>query len=245
MSWLDEVVSGARRRPAVVKRRQRALRSLSAAIIGARGAGVNPIIAELKRASPSGFSSGRDALEYLREVGGMGACAVSVLTEPLYFRGSYQDLELAAGALDVPVLMKDFVVSEAQVLTGFSLGADSVLLIVRVLSDGELEGLYRLATSLGMEPLVEVHDEEDLVRAERIRPRIVGVNARDLRTLELDRRRQVRVLGMIGWGAIKVAESGVRSPQDIRELKGAGADAFLIGSALMEDPRALAELLKA
>ncbi len=244
-SWVNEVVSYARVRPAVVRRRERPLMNMMESIRATGSAGLNPIIAELKLASPSGFRSERDPQEYLKSVKGLGACAVSVLTEPVYFKGSYQNIELAGRLLDIPVLMKDFVVSRSQILTGFSLGADSVLLIVRILTDEELADLYSFARLLGMQPLVEVHDEEDLARAEPLRPELVGVNARDLLTLRMNRERQKRILRMIGWNAIKVAESGIKGPEDIADLKGAGADAFLIGTALMEEPEALKKLLRA
>ena len=174
-----------------------------------------------------------------------GAAALSVVTEPVAFGGSYELLRMASSSVDLPVLMKDFVVTGGQVESAYSLGADAVLLIVRLLSDDELEQLYKKATSMGMEALVEVHDELDLERALRLRPRAIGVNSRDLLTLRVDRGLQMRILGMIPSGILRVAESGIRSADDVRLLRDSGADAFLVGTSLMENPGLLEELLDA
>jgi len=201
------------------------------------------VIAELKLASPSGFRASVDPSEYLRAVS--GAAALSVVTEPVAFGGSYDLLRLAAESTDLPILMKDFVVSEEQLRSAVALGADAVLLITGILGEGELERLYGAAASMGLEVLVEVHDELDLERALALRPRMVGVNSRDLFTLRIDRGLQARLLGMIPQGIIRVAESGIRGPDDLRALREAGADAFLVGTALMMDPGLLRELLSA
>ncbi len=243
--WIDEVLEAARRREIAVGVRRRPPRGFTEAIRAARTRGVNPIIAELKLASPSGFRArGVDVEGYLRTVS-RGAAALSVVTEPVAFGGSYELLRMASSSVDLPVLMKDFVVTGGQVESAYSLGADAVLLIVRLLSDDELEQLYKKATSMGMEALVEVHDELDLERALRLRPRAIGVNSRDLLTLRVDRGLQMRILGMIPSGILRVAESGIRSADDVRLLRDSGADAFLVGTSLMENPGLLEELLDA
>ncbi|BBE42204.1 Indole-3-glycerol phosphate synthase [Conexivisphaera calida] len=220
-------------------------RGFADAIRAARSRGVNPVIAELKLASPSGFRAGDvDVERYLRTVA-RGAAALSVITEPVAFGGSYDLLRMASSSVDLPVLMKDFVVTSGQVRSAHSLGADAVLLIVRLLRDAELELLYSEATSMGMDVLVEVHDEHDLERALRLRPRVIGVNSRDLLTLRMDGELQRRILGMIPGGIVRVAESGIRSADDLRRLRDSGADAFLVGTSLMENPGLLEELLDA
>ncbi|MGC8614189.1 MAG: indole-3-glycerol-phosphate synthase, partial [Conexivisphaera sp.] len=173
------------------------------------------------------------------------AAAFSVVTGPIAFGGSYGLLRLVASASELPILMKDFVVSEDQVRAAWTLGADAVLLIVRLLSDAELRRLHSAVRSTGMEALVEVHDERDLERALGLRPRMIGVNARDLVTLGMDRDAQLRLLRMIPSGTLRVAESGIAGAEDVRALRAAGADAFLVGTALMRNPGLLGELMRA
>ncbi len=244
--WIDEVLEAARKRDVVRGNRARPPRGLVDSIRAARSRGVNPVIAELKLASPSGFRAreGMDVERYLRAMS-RGATALSVITEPVAFGGSYELLRIASSSTDLPVLMKDFVVTVGQVESAHSLGADAVLLIVRLLGDRDLELLYGEVVSRGMDALVEVHDESDLERALTLKPRVIGVNSRDLLTLEIDRERQSRILGMIPRGIVRVAESGIRSADDLRRLRDSGADAFLVGTALMKDPGLLEELLTA
>ncbi len=243
--WLDDVLEAARRREEVVEDRRRPPKGFAEALREARSRGTNAVIAELKLASPSGFRARDvDAVSYLRAMS-RGAAALSIITEPVAFGGSYELLRLASSATDLPLLMKDFVIRREQVRSAYSLGADAVLLIARLLDDEQLEFLYREITSLGMDALVEVHDERDLERALRLRPRVVGVNARDLLTLRIDRELQARVLSMVPDGVLRVAESGIRGPEDVRRLREAGADAFLVGTSLMENPGLLEELLRA
>ena len=244
--WIDEVLEAARKRDVVRGNRARPPRGLVDSIRAARSRGVNPVIAELKLASPSGFRArvDMDLGRYLR-IASRGAAALRVVTEPLVFGGSYELLRIASSSTDLPVLMKDFVVTVGQVESAHSLGADAVLLIVRLLGDRDLELLYGEVVSRGMDALVEVHDESDLERALTLKPRVIGVNSRDLLTLEIDRERQSRILGMIPRGIVRVAESGIRGADDVRRLRDSGADAFLVGTALMKDPGLLEELLTA
>ncbi|MGC9116707.1 MAG: indole-3-glycerol phosphate synthase TrpC [Conexivisphaera sp.] len=241
--WIDDVLAGARARGPVEGTRTRPLRSFSGALARTRAMGLNPIIAELKMASPSGFRASVDPALYVRAVS--GAAAFSVVTEPIAFGGSYGLLRLVASASELPILMKDFVVSEDQVRAAWTLGADAVLLIVRLLSDAELRRLHSAVRSTGMEALVEVHDERDLERALGLHPRMIGVNARDLVTLGMDRDAQLRLLRMIPSGTLRVAESGIAGAEDVRALRAAGADAFLVGTALMRNPGLLGELMRA
>ncbi|MFP3263671.1 MAG: indole-3-glycerol-phosphate synthase TrpC [Nitrososphaeria archaeon] len=200
------------------------------------------MIAELKLASPSGFRASVDPSEYLRAVSGAAA------QRGHGAGGVRRELRPAAAGCRVhgpPDTHEGLRGLEEQLRSAVALGADAVLLITRILGEGELERLYGAAASMGLEVLVEVHDELDLERALALRPRMVGVNSRDLLTLRIDRGLQARLLGMIPQGIIRVAESGIRGPDDLRALREAGADAFLVGTALMMDPGLLRELLSA
>lgn len=200
------------------------------------------VIAEVKRASPS-----RGALAEIPDpaalAGGYeaaGASAISVLTEQRRFLGSLADLEAVRAAVAVPVLRKDFVSTAYQVLEARAAGADLVLLIVAALPDRELRSLLALAQDLRMTVLVEAHDEQEVDRALDAGARLLGVNARDLDTFELDRELFGRVAGRIPAGVIKVAESAVRTADDVAAYRAAGADVVLVGEALVTgDPAAL------
>lgn len=214
-----------------------------------RGPGV-AVIAEVKRRSPS-----KGALAVVADPAGLaadyvagGAAMVSVLTERRRFSGSLADLVAVRARVDVPVLRKDFVVSPYQVEEARAAGADLVLLIVAVLPQPALVSLLDRVGSLGMTALVEVHDEVEAARAVEAGARVVGVNARDLRTLEVDRTVPGRVLATLPGHVVKVAESGVRGPMDLLAYAQAGADAVLVGEAAVTggDPRAtIAELVAA
>ena len=243
--WLMEIIASSKQREAPREERRKRITSLTESIERSKSAG-NAIIAEVKRSSPSGFKA--EALnvdEYVRYVSEGGASGLSVLTEPKYFGGSYELLRHVSSLSGLPVLMKDFIVSRKQIDAGFALGADAVLLIVRILNDQELQDLYRYAESLGLEALVEVHDEKDVERALSLEPKLIGVNARDLFTLKVSREHQRRILELVPSRYIKVAESGIDSPKAIKELKEAGADAFLIGTALVKNRELLRELIRA
>ena len=198
------------------------------------------VIAEFKRRSPSAGAI-RDADPAARAVAyrEAGASAISVLTDPDAFGGSLGDLQAASAASGLPILMKDFIVDPVQIRAGRAAGASAVLLIVRCLDDGRLRGLYQEARSLGLDALVEVHDEAELDRALGLEGALVGINNRDLDTLQTDRRRAAALLPRIPAGRIAVAESGYVDPEHLTELRGA-ADAVLIGTALMRaaDPSA-------
>ncbi len=208
------------------------------------------VIAEVKRSSPS-----KGALALIADPAGLaadyeagGASVISVLTEARRFGGSLGDLDLVRARVSVPVLRKDFVVSSYQVWEARAHGADLVLLIVAALPQNALVSLVERIRSLGMTPLVEVHDEAELERALDAGADVVGVNARDLRTLKVDRAVFARLVPHIPAGVVKIAESGVRGPHDLLAYAAAGADAVLVGEGVVTggDPRAaVAELVTA
>jgi indole-3-glycerol phosphate synthase len=208
------------------------------------------VIAEVKRASPSRGSMAEiadpAALAAAYESG--GARVISVLTEQRRFHGSLADLEAVRKAVDIPLLRKDFIFHSYQLWEALAYGADMVLLIVAALDQSALVSLVERAQSLGLTPLVEVHDEVEVDRAVDAGARIIGVNARDLRTLEIDRTLFARLAPRIPSGIVKIAESGIRGPHDLFAYASAGADAVLVGEGLVtdKDPRqAVADLVTA
>ena len=208
------------------------------------------VIAEVKRASPS-----RGALAHISDPAALaglyaegGARIISVLTEGRRFGGSLDDLDAVRAAVEIPVLRKDFIVSPYQVHEARAHGADIVLLIVAALEQNVLHGLLERIESLGMTALVEVHTEAEADRALSAGARVIGVNARDLTTLTVDRDVFARIAPGLPSGVVTVAESGVRGPSDLLAYAGAGADAVLVGEGLVTsgDPRAaVAELVTA
>ena len=201
-----------------------------------RASGVS-VIAEVKRASPSrGEIAPIDdpaalAVEY--ESG--GAAAVSVLTEQHRFGGSLADLRAVRGKVAIPVLRKDFITSSYQLWEARAAGADMALLIVAALDQPALVSLVERAVSVGLTPLVEVHDEAELERALEAEARLIGVNARNLHTLEVDRDAFARLAPRIPDDVVRVAESGVRGPRDVIDHARAGADVVLVGETLVTD----------
>jgi indole-3-glycerol phosphate synthase len=200
------------------------------------------VIAEVKRSSPSkgALSEIPDPAALAAAYAEGGATAISVLTEQRRFGGSLDDLDAVRARVDVPVLRKDFMVSDYQVWEARAHGADIVLLIVAALSDEELTTLLGLAGTLGMTTLVEVHDEAETQRAVDAGASVIGVNARNLKTLEVHPDTFGRLAPLIPNGVLKVAESGIRSADDARAYAHAGADAVLVGEALVTgaDPAA-------
>lgn len=197
------------------------------------------IIAEVKRASPSrgDLAAIPDPALQARLYEQGGASAISVLTEGRRFKGSLADLEAVEAAVGLPVLRKDFIANEYQVLEARASGADLVLLIVAALDQPTLERLHTLTLDLGMTPLVETHSPDEVDRAAEIGARLVGVNARDLSTFELDKDLFGRLADRIPAGAVKIAESAVLVPADVAHYRAAGADVVLVGEALVtNDP---------
>jgi indole-3-glycerol phosphate synthase len=220
------------------------VRGFARALTG--GAGV-AVIAEVKRASPSKglLAPDLDAARIAVDYQSGGAAALSVLTDREFFRGSTEDLVAARAATDLPVLRKDFTIAPADVLDARCMGADAVLLIAAALSPQELNDLLNLATSVGLDALVEVHDEDEAQRALAAGAGLIGVNQRDLYSFEVDTDRAVRVARTLPDKVIRVAESGIRDGDDVSRLGAAGFDAVLVGEALVSSPdpaRALRQL---
>jgi indole-3-glycerol phosphate synthase len=206
------------------------------------------VIAELKKASPSRgvMRADYNPAEIARGYEAAGASALSVLTEEDNFSGSLEDLKIAREAVQLPVLRKDFIVDEYQVFESAAAGADALLMIVAALADTELKNLIGLCRRLHLAALVEVHDERELDRALAVGAKIIGVNNRDLRTLEVDLETSFRLRPRIPSGCVAVSESGIQSPADLRRLGEARYDAVLIGERFMKaaDPgRELAEMI--
>ncbi len=220
---------------------QEALLSEKRDFAGALSAPGLSVISEIKRASPTaGFIREADPAEWGIRYQAEGASCLSVLTEPERFEGSLEDLDAARGNIALPVLRKDFTVDEAQILeTGTR--ADAVLLIAALFDAAALARYVSLAVEIGLMPLVEVHDEEEANLALESGARVIGVNNRDLRDFTIDLGTFERLAPKLA-GAILVAESGVKSPEDARRLRDAGADAVLVGEAAMRDPGLVARL---
>jgi indole-3-glycerol phosphate synthase len=193
------------------------------------------IIAEVKRASPSrgDLAAIPDPALQARLYEQGGASAISVLTEERRFKGSLADLEAVKAAVGIPVLRKDFIATPYQVFEARAAGADLALLIVAALDQQLLARLHALMLELGMTPLVETHSADEVARAADVGARLVGVNARNLSTFDLDRDLFGRLADSIPAGAVKVAESAVLAPADVARYRAAGADVVLIGEALV------------
>lgn len=206
------------------------------------------MIAELKRRSPSKGDLAPDLVPsvLVKAYADGGAACLSVLTDTEFFGGSPADLVEARAAVDLPVLRKDFTVSERDVCDARLMGADAVLLIVAALDDGELRAFADLARELRLTALFEAHDEREVERALEAGAAVVGVNQRDLSTFEVDTDRAVRVAQAIPDEVVKVAESGITGPADVRRLRDARYDAVLVGETLVtsDDPAAAVRELR-
>jgi len=218
-----------------------------------RGALASPdrvaLIAECKRRSP-GAGPIRPYLDPVKLTGGYaraGAAALSVLTDTQYFGGSEKDLQDVRQASSLPVLRKDFTLDPLQVVQARVLGADAVLLIVRILSDAMLARLHAEVTALGMAALVEVHDRRELERAVGVGADLIGINNRDLSTFRTDLGTTLELIDEVPDGAVVVSESGIREPADVLRLGEAGVDAVLVGESLLKasDPEEAARRLSA
>lgn len=258
MSVLDEIIDGVladleERQKAVsledLKQRAAAAAPPRDALRALGGDGVS-VIAEVKRSSPSkgALAAIADPAALARDYEAGGAKVISVLTERRRFGGSLEDLAAVRANVDICVLRKDFIVTAYQLWEARAHGADLALLIVAALEQEALVSLIERAESIGLTPLVEVHTEEEVARAVAAGAKIIGVNARDLKTLEVDRGTFARLAPLIPDEVIKIAESGVRGPHDLLAYATAGADAVLVGESLVtgRDPRtAVADLVAA
>jgi indole-3-glycerol phosphate synthase len=249
---LEEIIAGVRedlatREAAVPLAEVRRLAEQAPRALDAEGALRRPglsLIAEVKRASPSkgDLASIADPASLAAAYEAGGATAVSVLTEERRFRGSLADLDAVRASVRIPVLRKDFVVTDYQVWEARAHGADIVLLIVAALEQDQLVALQDLVRSLGMTALVEVHDEDETRRALDAGASVIGVNARNLKTLDVDPDTFARLAPLVPDTCVRVAESGVRGPEDAAAYAAQGADAVLVGEALVigGDPRGAA-----
>jgi indole-3-glycerol phosphate synthase len=245
---LDELAAAALRRAEEVRSTtdldtlyQRALLFEKRDFAGTLSAPGLSVISEIKRASPSaGFIREADPAEWGARYETEGASCLSVLTEPERFKGSLEDLDAARDATTLPVIRKDFTVDEAQVIEAGT-RADAVLLIAALFDAAALARYVSLAVEVGLTPLVEVHDEEEAELALESGAQVVGVNNRDLRDFSVDLGTFERLAPRLA-GATLVAESGVKTPDDAKRLRDAGADAVLVGEAAMRDPTLVAKL---
>jgi indole-3-glycerol phosphate synthase len=251
VSVLDDIVAGVRQDLAVrqnelplddLKECATAAPSPRDGVGALRRDDATSVIAEVKRSSPSKghLAPIADPAALAVEYATGGAHAISVLTEGRRFGGSLDDLRAVRDAVDVPVLRKDFIVTSYQLWEARAHGADLALLIVAALEQSALVSLVERAESIGLLPLVEVHDADEVDRAVDAGAKVIGVNARDLRTLTVDPGVFERVAPAIPEGIVRIAESGVKSPQDLLAYAAAGADAVLVGEALVTqaDPAA-------
>ena len=193
------------------------------------------LIAEVKKASPSAgvICENFDPVKIAKEYEAAGASCLSVLTDKKFFRGSLDYLRQVRAAVKLPLLRKDFIIDERQILEAVEWGADAILLIATILSDGQLQKFHSLAIEAGIAALVEVHDEEELERALKISPQLIGVNNRDLKTFKVDLATTEKLAKKIGAETILVAESGIHNRTDVERLKKCGASAILVGESLL------------
>jgi indole-3-glycerol phosphate synthase len=245
VSVLDDIVAGVRLDLAERQSRVTAtdLRAALADVEGARDPmpdfrSTEPsVIAEVKRKSPSkgALADIPEPAELARAYARGGAAAISVLTEPRRFGGSLADLVAVRAAVDTPLLRKDFIVSDYQLVEARVAGADLALLIVAALADDELRRLHDTARELGLTVLVEIHDEAEAERAVGLGAELIGVNARNLKTLQVDDQVFGRLAGQLPDDAVLVAESGISGPADVARFAAEGARVVLVGEALVKD----------
>ncbi len=258
MSVLDEILDGVRADLAVrqqhtpLEQLKEAARRAAAPrdVMGVLRTPDVAVIAEVKRSSPAkgALAPIDDPAALARDYQAGGASIISVLTEPRWFKGSLADLAAVRQAVTVPVLRKDFVLGSYQLWEARAHGADMVLLIVAALDQNALVSLVERALSIGLVPLVEAHTDSEVARAVAAGAKVVGVNARDLTTLALDREAFGRLAPLMPPDVVKIAESGISGPRDLLAYAAAGADAVLVGESLVtgKDPRsAVAELVTA
>lgn len=247
MSVLDSIIEGVREDLAARRLPLSALQeqlSAAPAVIDAHprlATGTMEVIAEVKRSSPSkgALASITDPRSLAAQYEEAGAAIVSVLTERRRFGGELADLVAVRSAINIPILRKDFMIDEYQFLEARAAGADVVLLIVAALSKNQLKDYYDLATELGMAVLVETHTLQEIEDAMAIEPRIIGVNARNLKTLEIDLAAFTELIPEIPANLIRVAESGISQRSEVEVAASAGANAILVGETLVRsgDPR--------
>ena len=241
MSVLDSIIEGVREDLAARRKPLAHIQEAMDAIAPARdclvqlGAAAISVIAEVKRSSPSkgSLASIADPAALAEQYENAGAAVISVLTEQRRFGGSLADLDAVRSRVNIPILRKDFMVDEYQFFEARAHGADLVLLIVAALSKSQLNDFHQLAEGLGMRALVEVHTHDELERALEISPKIVGVNSRNLKTLDVDSKSFADLIPLIPTKLIRVAESGISTRVDVEFAQNCGATAILVGEALV------------
>jgi len=246
VSVLDSIIAGVREDLA---KRRKTLNEINEEMATAAPAldahaafktGTMSVIAEVKRSSPSkgALSTISDPAALAESYESAGASVISVLTEERRFKGTLADLTAVRSRVSIPILRKDFMVDEYQFFEARANGADMVLLIVAALAKSQLRDFFDLATELGMASLIEVHTPDELDRAMEISPRIIGVNSRNLKTLDVDSAAFSDLIPRIPAGVIRVAESGISKRSDVEFAQRHGADAILVGEALVtsDDP---------
>ena len=247
----EEIAQAIKRKPLAVVREDAESRVLTRDFVGALrakiSAGQPAVIAEVKKASPSKGVLRADFIpaDIAQSYAEHGAACLSVLTDRQFFQGSVDYLKQARASCALPVLRKDFMVDAYQVYEARVMGADCILLIAACLDDAQMKALEALAFSLDMAVLVEVHDEAELERALRLRTPLVGINNRNLKTFEVSLDNTLSLLGKVPADRLLVTESGISTPADVKRLREARVNAFLVGEAFMraEDPGvALAQL---
>ncbi|HUP74040.1 MAG TPA: indole-3-glycerol phosphate synthase TrpC [Acidimicrobiales bacterium] len=257
-TYLDRILAAHRARAADDDRRLAPLVEAAGALAPARGFRAalvehaerdgTAVIAEVKRRSPSrgALAADLDPRVLARAYASGGAACLSVLTDVEFFGGSASDLAAARTASGRPVLRKDFTVDARDVCDARIMGADCVLLIAAALDDAELADFHQLSREIGLDVLVEIHDEAELERALRVGPGLIGVNQRDLVTFEVDQARARRMAPLMPAGVVRVAESGIRGADDAAALIAAGYHALLVGETLVKagDPAAAVETLR-
>lgn len=201
----------------------------------------SPIISEVKFASPSkGQISSSENIELIaKHMEQGGVIGISVLTEPNYFNGSFEIFKRVRNVVSLPILLKDFIFNPKQIYYGTELGANVILIIAKMLPEEIIRQLYKITISLDLEALVEIHDLLDLEKIQGFTPRIIGINNRDLQNLEVDIKNTIELIPEVRKrfpDAFIISESGIYTRNDIEKLSGAGVDAFLIGSSIMEAP---------
>jgi indole-3-glycerol phosphate synthase len=195
------------------------------------------LIAEVKKASPSAgiICKDFDPVRIAKEYEAAGASCLSVLTDEKFFQGSLDYLRQIRASVKLPLLRKDFIIDERQILEAIEWGADAILLIVSILTDDQLKKFYSLATDAGLAVLVEVHDAAEMERALNIGAELIGVNNRDLKTFKVDLATTENLAAKLGRGKLLVAESGIHTRADVERLKKCGASAILVGESLLRD----------
>ena len=254
----EEIAAAIKRKPLAVMREDAESRVLTRDFVGALrakiAAGQAAVIAEVKKASPSkgvlraDFIPADIAQSYAEGDGNISAACLSVLTDKQFFQGSVDYLKQARASCALPVLRKDFMVDAYQVYESRVMGADCILLIAACLDDAQMKDLEALALALDMAVLVEVHDEAELTRALKLKTPLVGINNRNLKTFEVSLDTTLGLLGQVPADRLLVTESGISTPADVRRLREAGVNAFLVGEAFMradEPGLALAQLFAA